>query len=441
MNETKNFALLQDLWANLNTVGFYCLAGALLVILGISWWLAYRLRRDSGYAHGTEGGNALLAFGAGSLNRIAFPLIALVLVATLRWTLEYLQVGHLALLSVALLLLVSWVLVRIFVYTLRGVFPYGNFLKSFERFTSFAIWIGMVLEMTGLADPIIAGLEQVSFKVGKQEFDLWMLLQGAVTVCITLLAALWIATLLERRLMAVREIDANLREVLVRIAKALLSVIALLLSLSLIGIDVTALSVFSGALAVGLGMGLQRIASNYVSGFIILLDHSIRLGNLVTLDDNTTGTVTRITTRYTVLRTLSGTEVLIPNEYLVGNTVRNLSFSDKRIRVATKVGVAYDTDVDRAFQLMIEIARAHPRVLADPKPGVALTEFADSAILLELGFWVGDPELGTGGVRSDINREILRVFRKEGIAIPFPQREVRVLSNPELAERNPGLKW
>jgi small-conductance mechanosensitive channel len=429
MNETKNFALLQDLWANLNTVEFYCLAGALLAILGISWWLAYRLRHGSEYVHGTEGSNALLAFGAGSLNRIAFPLIALVLVATLRWTLEYLQVSHLALLGVALLLLVSWVLVRIFVYTLRGVFPYGNFLRSFERFTSFAIWIGMVLEMTGLADPIIAGLEQVSFKVGRQEFDLWMLLQGGVTVCITLLAALWVASLIERRLMAFQEIDANLREVLVRIAKALLSVIALLLSLSLIGIDVTALSVFSGALAVGLGMGLQRIASNYVSGFIILLDRSIRLGSLITLDSSTTGTVTRITTRYTVLRTLSGTEVLIPNEYLVGNTVRNLSFSDKRLRVATTVGVAYDTDVEKAIKLMVEIAQAHPRVLADPAPGALLTEFADSALMLELGFWLGDPEVGTGGVRSDINREILRVFRKEGIAIPFPQRELRVLPN------------
>jgi small-conductance mechanosensitive channel len=356
-------------------------------------------------------------------------LIALVLAGLLRRTLEYLHVGHLALLNITSLLLASWVLVRIFVYTLRGVFPHGSFLKSFERFTTFAIWIGMVLEITGLSDPLIEGLEQVSFKIGRQEFDLWMLLQGSVTVCITLLAALWVASLIERRLMAVGSIDANLREVLVRLAKALLSVLSLLLSLSLLGIDVTALSVFSGALAVGLGMGLQRIASNYVSGFIILLDRSIRIGNLVALDDSTTGTVMRITTRYTVLRTLSGTEAIIPNEYLVGNTVRNLSFSDKRIRVATTVGVAYDTDVDRAIKLMIEIARAHPRVLADPAPGVLLTEFADSAIVLELGFWVGDPEVGTGGVRSDINREILRVFRKEEIAIPFPQREVRMLSN------------
>ena len=428
MIEMKFFDLFHRLWGDLNTVEFYYQAGALLAILGISWWLAYRLRRGSEHEHGAEEAhNALLAFGTASLRRIYFPLIALVLVAVPRWSLEYLKLPHL-LFHAAFFLLASWVLVRVFVYALRGVFPHGSFLRNSERFTSFTIWVVMVLQMTGLSDPIIESLQRVSFKVGRQGFDLWMLLQGSVTVCVTLLAALWSARLIEHRLMAFRELDTNLHEVLVRIAKALLSVLALLLSLSLIGIDITALSVFGGAFAVGLGMGLQKIASNYVSGFIILLDRSIRLGNLITLDDSTTGTVLRITTRYTVLRTLSGMEVIIPNEYLVGNMVRNLSFSDKRIRVATKVGVAYDTDVDRAIKLMIEIARAHPRVLADPAPGVALTEFADSAILLELGFWVGDPELGTGGVRSDINREILRVFRKEGVSIPFPQRELRVLS-------------
>ena len=137
--------------------------------------------------------------------------------------------------------------------------------------------------------------------------------------------------------------------------------------------------------------------------------------------------MTRITTRYTVLRTLAGMELIIPNEYLVGNMVRNLA--DKQARVATAIGVSYDTDIERAMALMTEAARAHPRVLADPGPGVLLTEFADSAIVLELGFWVGDPERGTGGVRSDINREILRAFRAAGIAIPFPQREVRLLPN------------
>ncbi|MDR0577149.1 MAG: mechanosensitive ion channel [Candidatus Accumulibacter sp.] len=428
MNEKEIFALLNSLWGDLRTAEFYWLAGALAAILALSWWLAYHVRRG-GHVRGNGKRNALLTFGAGGLKRIAFPLIALILTSALRFTLQYLRASHMALLDAASLLLFSWVLVRSFVYVLRGVFPNGRFLRSSERFTALTVWGCMILQMTGLADPIVEGMERIRFGVGKQQLNLWMLLEGSVTVCVTLLAALWIGSLIERRLMAFKEMNANLREVLARLTKALLSVIALLLSLSLIGIDITALSVFSGALAVGLGLGLQRIASNYVSGFIILLDRSISLGNLIALDDATTGTVTRITTRYTVLRVLNGTEIIIPNEYLVGNMVRNLSFSDKRLRVATTVGVAYDTDVERVTGLMVEIARAHPRVLPDPAPGVLLKEFADSAIVLELGFWVGDPELGTGGVRSDINREILRVFRREGIAIPFPQREVRVLPN------------
>jgi small-conductance mechanosensitive channel len=426
MDEKRLFTLLHRLWGDVNTAEFYWLAGALLAILGLAWWIAYHVRRGSEHARGRH---AIFVYGAGGLKRIAFPLTALILVGSLRMILEYFHVDHLALLHVASLLLSSWVLVRMIVYVLRGIFPSGSFLRKFERLTSFAVWGCLILKMTGLSDPIVVGLEKISFSVGQQNFNLWMLLEGSVTVCITLLMALWIGSQLERRLLAVRDMDANLREVLVRLAKALLSVVALLLSLSLLGIDITALSVFSGALAVGLGLGLQRIASNYVSGFIILLDRSIRPGSLIALDDNTTGTVTRITTRYTVLRTLGGTEYIIPNEHLVSNMVRNLSFSDTRIRVTTTLGVGYETDVDRAMALMIEIARAHPRVLADPVPGVSLTGFGDSALTLELGFWLNDPEIGTGGVRSDINREILRVFRAEGISIPFPQREVRVLPN------------
>ena len=308
--------------------------------------------------------------------------------------------------------------------------PQGLFLTSFERVVTVIIWFGVILHLTGLADPVIEALEQVSIPVGKQKLDLWMLVHGTVTVGVTLLVALWIASLIESRLMAAERLDANLREVMARLAKAVLAVIALLSSLSLVGIDVTALSVFSGALAVGLGFGLQKIAANYVSGFIILLDRSIRLGNLVAVDATTTGTVSQITTRYTVLKMLTGTEVIIPNEYLVSNIVRNLSFSDTRVRVAVNVQVSYKTDLDQAMQLMIDAARQQERVLSDPEPAVMLTDFADSGINLELGFWIPDPEAGTGGVRSDINLAIWKAFRESGIEIPYPQREVRVLGSP-----------
>ncbi len=428
MSENQIFALLGQLWRDFQQPDFYWEVLALALILVVSWGLSFRLRQRERFS-GASGQSALRAFGVGSLKRISFPVVALLLVLLLRQVLKVAQLGHLSLFDLAIPLLVSWALVRVLVYVLRCVFSNGGFLTSFERLITSAIWVGVVLNVTGLDDPLIEMFEQVSFSIGKQTLNLWMLLHGAVTVGITLLLALWVASLIENRLMAAQQMDANVREVLARLAKALLSVIALLCSLSLVGIDVTALSVFGGALAVGLGLGLQKIASNYVSGFIILLDRSIRLGNLVAVDEQTSGTVTQITTRYTVLRTLTGVEVIIPNEYLVNNIVRNLSFTDTRVRVAVSVQVAYRADLEQAMALMVDAARQLPRVLADPAPGVLITGFADSGINLELGFWVADPEAGTGNVRSEISLAIWKSFRENGIEIPFPQREVRILSD------------
>lgn len=426
MSEKQIFALLGQFWRDMQQPGFYWEVLALALILAVSWWLSLRLRRR-GRVDGESETSALRAFGVGSLKRMIFPLVALALVLILRHSLKSAHVAHLSLFDLTIPLLVSWALVRVLVYVLRCVFSNGGFLTSFERLITVAIWTGVVLNITGLDDPLIEMFEQVSFSVGKQTLNLWVLLHGAVTVGVTLLLALWVASLIESRLMAAQQMDANVREVLARLAKAILSVIALLCSLSLVGIDVTALSVFSGALAVGLGLGLQKIASNYVSGFIILLDRSIRLGNLVAVDDKTSGTVTQITTRYTVLRTLTGVEVIIPNEYLVNNIVRNLSFTDTRVRVTVGVQVAYSADLERAMALMVDVAQALPRVLGDPAPGALITGFADSGINLELGFWVADPETGTGNVRSEISLAIWKAFRDNGIEIPFPQREVRLV--------------
>lgn len=434
MTEKQMFALLTQIWGDLQHAQFFWVALALALILAFSAWFSYRLRgQEHKYQH--SGQSALRSFGIGSLKRIAFPLVALIFVLILRKILVALHWEHLSLLYLAGPLLVSWALVRILVYVLRCVFSEGGFLKTFERVITSAIWGWMVLGITGLDDPLIELFEQVSFSFGKQTINLWMLIHGAVTVGATLLLALWVASLIDNRLTATEHIDANMRVVLGRLAKAVLLLIALLSSLSLVGIDVTTLSVFSGALVVGLGLGLQKIASNYVSGFIILLDRSIRLGNLVTIDDRTAGTVTQITTRYTVLRTLTGTEVIIPNEYLVNNIVRNQSFTDTRARVAVPIQVAYSTDLDKAMRLMVDAARQQPRVLIEPAPGVLLTDFADSGINLELGFWVADPEEGTGNVRSIINLAIWKSFGENGIEIPYPQREVRILGEVPASAR------
>lgn len=429
MNDTQMFALLFDLWRDIRDPAFYRQVLALTLSLAVAWGFS-RYWRQHELAKVSVDQGALRAFGAGSMKRVAFPLLALIGVLVVRKLFKYWQFGSVSLLDLAVPLLLSLALVRTAIYILRHAFSPGSWLASSDRFIATCIWLGLALHLTGLADPLIEMLEQITFHVGRQKLDLWTLLNGLVTVFVTVLIALWLSGLIETRVLASEALDSSLRVVLGRLVKAVLSVVALLMSLSFVGIDITALSVFSGALAVGLGLGLQRIASNYVCGFIILLDRSIRIGNVVALDATTSGVITEITARYTVLRTLTGTSVIIPNEYLVSNIVRNESFADSRVRLVVSVQVAYGEPLEEAMQLMVEAAKAQERVLAEPAPQALLMGFADNGINLDLGFWIADPQKGTGSVRSAVNMAIWRAFSEHGIDIPFPQREVRVVGSP-----------
>lgn len=416
MNDKQTLKLLSELWSDLRDPDFVWQVLALLISIGLAALVARAWRNRGG-----ERRDAIHAAGS----RLAFPLTAMALVGIAQLVLR--NFTHINLLKVAMPLLGSMALVRSVVYVLRRSFPEAGWLATWERLLAFVVWGWLALYITDLAPTVIQALEQVSFSVGKQSLDLWMILHGLVTVFLTVVAALWFGGLVEGRLMGLPHLDTSLRIVAVRVVKALLTVFALLVSLTLVGIDMTALSVFTGALGVGLGLGLQKIASNYVAGFIILLDRSIRIGNPVQADANTSGVVTQITTRYTVLRSGGGVEYIVPNEMLVSNIVQNQTYSDSKVRVATAVGVAYGSDLDRVREVLVEVARAHPRVLADPSPGVALLRFGDSSLDLELGFWIDDPEEGMGNVRSEINFAIWRAFREHRIDIPFPQREVRLL--------------
>ena len=430
MSEKQIFALLRQLWKDVYTPEFYWVLLLLVLVLSLSWWLARCLKNCLPEQAPEEEQSRMRVFGEGGLQRLSYPLFAMILVFSMNKLLAYLGWKCLSLLSLAGTLLLAWTLVRLLVYVLRCVFFRSALLRMFERFITIAVLFWVILDMSGSADPLIEALQKVVFVVGRQKLDLWTILHGTATVCFTLLIALWIAILIEHRLTKTEQIDANMREVLARLAKALLLTVALLFSLPLVGIDVTTLSVFSGALAVGLGFGLQKIASNYVSGFIILLDRSIRLGNLIAIDDTITGTVTQISTRYTVLRTLTGIEHIIPNEYLVGNIVRNLSFTDTQLRVPISLRVSFDSDLDKVMPLLVELGRQHPRVVADPAPFAMVTGFSDHGVNIDLGVWVADPEKGTGDVRSDISRMILKAFREHGIEIPYPHREVRMIETP-----------
>ena len=416
MNEkSQALRLINDLLADFRDPDFVWQVVALAVCLGLAmivarWWQG---RHREGAGRLTEAGS-----------RLVFPLTGMVLTGVAIAALASLV--HVNLLKLAMPLLGSLALVRGVVFVLRQAFPQATWLTAWERIIAATVWGWLALYITDLAPFVIETLEQVRFRIGKENVDLWMILRGVATVFLTVVFALWIAGVIEARLMRIQTLDGNLRIVGVRVAKALLTVVAMMTSLALVGIDMTALSVFTGALGVGLGFGLQKIASNYVSGFIILLDRSIRIGNIVQVGADA-GEVTQITTRYTVLRHPGGTEFIVPNETLIGSTVQNQTYSDSRLRLSTTVGVAYDSDVDLAMRLMVEAAAAHPRVLAEPGPKVFLTQFADSSINLDLGFWIDDPEEGKGNIVSDVNLAIWRVFREQGIVIPFPQREVRLV--------------
>ncbi len=418
MNDDKEpaLALIHDLWADISNPDFIWQVVALIVCLTCAAALAHWWRR-----HHVEGEGRIADAGA----RLSFPLTGMALAGAAKLALK--PFIHVNLLKLAMPLLGSMALVRGVVFVLRQAFPSATWLTTWERIIAALVWGWLALYITDLAPYVIEAMEQVDFKIGQQRVDLWMILRGLVTVFLTVVLALWVAGIIEARLMRIETLDGNLRIVGVRVAKAALTVFAILISLSLVGIDMTALSVFTGALGVGLGFGLQKIASNYVSGFIILLERSIRIGNIVQVGDEV-GAVTKITTRYTVLKHLGGTEYIVPNETLIGSTVQNQTYSDSRLRLATSVGVAYDTDLEKAMELMIQAALAQPRVLPDPRPKVLLTQFADSCINLELGFWIGDPDAGKGNILSDINLAIWRLFKDNEIVIPFPQREVRILS-------------
>jgi small-conductance mechanosensitive channel len=415
--ESEFGRLLLDLWDDLQMPEVIWQVVVLGVCFGLAWLADYFVRRrpvseDSNWRLGHRG-----------LKRVTFPLVALALVLVARVVLR--QWHHVNLLSLAVPLLLSLAVIRIVFFILRHSFR-GAWIASFERGFAFLAWAVVALHITGLLPDLIEMLDSVGFNVGKQQLTLWLVLQGVATVLATLLVALWIGGAIDSRLMATQGMEANLRVVLSRVAKAVLIVVAILIALPAVGIDLTTLSVFGGALGVGLGFGLQKIAANYISGFIILLDRSIRIGDSVAVAGER-GVVTRITTRYTVLKNNAGTEAIVPNEVLMGSVVQNETLSDKRARVSLPVQISYGSDIEQAMSIMVQAAQSLPRVLADPAPAAFLMAFADSGINLEVGFWIEDPSQGPQLLRSEVNLAILRGFNAAGIEIPYPQREVRLI--------------
>ncbi|MDC7717765.1 mechanosensitive ion channel [Vogesella sp. DC21W] len=365
-------------------------------------------------------------FGKYLLYRLVLPLSAQLWtqVAAVIWQLVVGVKSDLLVVSATLLLWMS--IIRILAAVVRHALPDGKLERSTEHFLSMLLWLAFASWAVGVDTVVLDWLESISFRVGKTQVDLLMILSALVWVSVILVGAMWLSKLIEKRVMKLSDVDLSLRIVFTKLARTLLMVVGVLVALPIVGIDLTVLSVFGGALGVGLGFGLQKIASNYVSGFIILLDRSIRIGDRLMVD-NRVGYVSKITSRFVVLKSADGSEILVPNEALIANTVINQSYTDKALWISLPVQVSYETNLDEALALLRQAA-THPRVKTDPAPSAFVIGFADSGINLEVGLWVSDPENGMLSLRSEINLRIWKLFAEHGIQIPYPQREVRVVS-------------
>ncbi len=421
--------LLLDLWEDLNSVKILWQLGVLLACIGIGWFLAIRFNRRM---HGHAPMDTTQALGVGSVQRLMFPLSTLMLVMLGKTVLHYWQ--KTPLLELAATLLLAMALIRMTIYALRHTFAPSDWLRASERWISWLAWVGVAIYLAGLWPQLRELLQDIGFTVGKHQVSLLLVMQGTMSVVITLLVALWLGRVSETRLMSATSLQVNMRVMFAKLIQVLLLLAAFLIALPAVGIDLTVLSVFGGMLGVGIGFGLQKIAANYISGFIILLDRSVSIGDVVTIGEHS-GTLTRMTARFVVVRGMGGLEALIPNETIITSPVINHSFTDRKVRVALPIQVAYETDLDVARKIMVDVATAHQRVLDDPAPSTLILGFGDSGINLELGVWIEDPDQGQAPLRSELYDGIWKTFRRDGIQIPFPQREVRVLGEINSPEK------
>jgi small-conductance mechanosensitive channel len=425
--DTLDFATLAA--AATSTAGWIELA-LIAACFAVGWALDRRVRLKS------ASGAQIVRVGLGSVNRLLLPLVTLglllVALAVFRhWSAPFF-------LTIAIPLTVALAVIRLLVYAMREVFGAPAWVPWSERVISYAIWGIMLLHFTGVLPGLWQELDAMEIPVGAKHISVFELLKGAVVVILTIAATLWLSGLLEQRLQRATRIDSSVRVVASKFLRAALLVLGVLIALQAVGIDLTLLAVFGGALGVGIGLGLQKIASNYIAGFTILLDRSIRLGDMITVD-NRFGVVSRLTARYVVVRSLDGIEAIVPNETLVTTTVLNHSYTSREIRVGIPVQISYDSDVERALALMEQAARAQPRVLKVPNaPFAAVLRLGESGIDLELGVWINDPENGQGNLRSALYLAILKDFRASGIQIPYARRDVSIVGGIGALTRSAG---
>ena len=417
--------VISELSEDIHNPQFFWQVASLLFSLALAWLIA-RYARKFFIPKGETTG--VIQIGVESFSRVLWPILALLFLFLAKLILARWQ--HTSLLQLFIPIISSFALIRFGFYVFRRAFArkgtVGSTLLIFEKVFAGLVWCGAVLYFTGLWAELFSTLDDIVLPLGKSKLSLLAALQALASVAVTLVLAMWVSAMLEARLMLVPSMHSSLKVVLSRLGRAILILCAILISLSLVGIDLTVLSVFGGALGVGLGLGLQKITSSYVSGFIILFDRSLAIGDMISLD-KFSGTVTQINTRYTVLKGLDGGESIIPNEMLVSNAVQNYSLTDHAVVLTTDLTVGYDTDIESLLPLLIEATARIERVSTTVEPSAYLLRFGADGLDLRVAFWIEDPENGKTNVISLVNCAIWTLLKEKGIQIPYPQRELRIV--------------
>ncbi|MGI9245881.1 MAG: mechanosensitive ion channel family protein [Steroidobacteraceae bacterium] len=424
----KQLQVLMDALARLAQPQNALQAGLIALAVALGWWLAKLVRTGITVSPDPENlpdrARELLYVGAPQALVLAF-------LATIDGLMHALRLQA-AMLDVAVQLVGLLLLIRIAVYIVRVSLGARTRLKGWGVHITGAIWAFIAMHVLGWGDPVIAFLDSAGMNAGRTRISVWSIMKLLVTVSLFVSIALWASRWLERRVLKLDALAPTMRIGIAKFQQAFLVGLSVLVGLNAAGLDLTTLNVLTGAIGIGLGFGLQSIAANFVSGFVLLMDRSIKPGDVISftgLPGTTTegfGWVEELRGRYVVVRDRDGVETLVPNQNLITNPVINWSYTDPRVRLKLPIRVSYRDDPEAAMKLLLQATEGHPRILHEPAPVSRLMGFGDHGIELELRFWIPDPQDGVNNVRSDVNRRIWQLFRQHGVTIPVAQREIRV---------------
>jgi small-conductance mechanosensitive channel len=290
----------------------------------------------------------------------------------------------------------------------------------------------LILHIFGALDPTILYLDELYFKVGKIKISVYILIKAFIV----LLLVFWLSNLVIRKSKSYVDNNKNIKSstkgIISKFIDILIYSIVALIILKTFGVDLTTIAVIGGAVGVGIGFGLQKIASNFISGIILLFEKSVEVGDIVELENgNIYGTVRHFGGRYTLIEATDGKEIMIPNEEFIINKVTNWTYSNNRARIEVQIGIAYHSNLDNAKEIMLSCAKSHKKCIAYPEPECFVTSFNDYDITMTLYFWINDIIDGRMGAKSDVMISIFNAFKENNIEIPFPQREVKITPLPK----------